>query len=51
MADGSESVGSSDFSIDSVHFYEEDDFFFTELDDRVDAGELPMGCILYITSR
>ena len=27
MADRSESVGSIDFSIDSVHFYEEDDFF------------------------
>ena len=45
MADGSESVGSSDFPIDSVHFYEEDNFF-TELDDRVDAGELPTGCYM-----
>ena len=43
MADGSESVGSSDFSIDSVHFYEEDNLF-TELDDDVDAGELPTRC-------
>ena len=45
MADGSESDGSSDFSIDSVHFNEEENFF-TELDDRVDAGELPTGCYM-----
>ena len=37
--------GSSDFSIDSVHFYEEDDFF-TELDDNVDAGILRTGCYM-----
>ena len=47
MADGSGSIGSSNFSIDSVHFYEEEDFF-TELDDNVDAGELPTGCYLGI---